>query len=432
MFIHIKQILYRVRNSIFIQNVGWVAGLSSVERIAAFLQTILIARALGITEYGVYGLLFGTIGFTASVTGLQMGLTATVFVARYKESNKAKARLVIQYVNRFSLIVSAVFFFVTLPFSKIISVWLLSSDQRVLAIVAGCALVSGSLLSGAQQGVAQGFEDFKAIALIRIITSVFTLLAIYPSAMVFGLEGVLILLLGSLFLQYLFLTFVVHKNQLELKFPKQGSGVKFGDLIMGFSAPSLLVNLLVGLAAWYGLFLLSKQGSGFDEVAIVNTGIQWRGSLLLVSSALGSVAIPAFSKMKGAGNAIAANKLINRLLWSNGVAALGVVIVVTLLADPILGLYGQGFLRGKAVFLILLAATIPQIMGNVYMQNLVGAGKMWLQLCLYIPFFMCSLPGFIFLIPKYSGMGYAVTMMLSTFVFALFAAGVFRKVKVTQ
>ena len=68
----------------FGRNAIWFTGLSAFERVFAVTQTVLIARALGITEYGVYGLLFGTIGFVASVVGLQMGLTATVFVARYR------------------------------------------------------------------------------------------------------------------------------------------------------------------------------------------------------------------------------------------------------------------------------------------------------------------------------------------------------------
>jgi hypothetical protein len=53
-----------------------------------------------VTDYGVYGLLVGTVGLAASVAGLQMGLTATVFIARYRTHDKAKARFAIQFANR--------------------------------------------------------------------------------------------------------------------------------------------------------------------------------------------------------------------------------------------------------------------------------------------------------------------------------------------
>lgn len=412
----------RLRGSSFVQNVAWVTGLSGVERIAALIQTIIIARALGITEYGVYGLLFGTIGFTASIMGMQMGLTATVFIARYKETNKAKAKRIILYVNRFALIVSAVLFFSSLPFSRYISVWLLSSDQYVLTVILGCIFVGGSLLSGVQDGVVQGFEDFKAIARIKIASAITTLLVMYPCAKAFGIEGVLLVVLGGLFLKYLLLNFVARRHQLEQGFPREGGGVKFTDLVLGFSAPSMFTTLLVGFVTWFGMYLLSKQASGFDEVAIVNTGIQWRGPLLLISSSIGSVAIPVFSRLESAGNVSSARDLKTKLLWLNGVAALIVVAVMAVFAEPLLGIYGSSFIGGKYIFLLLLATSIPQVVAQVHMQKLVGSGRMWLQFWLHVPFFFCLLTGFIFLIPDYSGLGYAVTMMTSTLVFALYSA----------
>ena len=100
---------------------------SGVERFAAVIQTVLVARALGITSYGVYGLIFGTVGLVASTAGMQMGLTATVFVARYRATEKAKAAYVISFVSRFGLVVSLGFLVCTLPFSGALSNWLLGS-----------------------------------------------------------------------------------------------------------------------------------------------------------------------------------------------------------------------------------------------------------------------------------------------------------------
>jgi len=50
------------------------------------------------------------------------------------------------------------------------------------------------------------------------------------------------------------------------------------------------------------MFRLSRQATGFDGVAIVNTGLQWCGPVLLVAASLGSVAIPAFSRLISAGD----------------------------------------------------------------------------------------------------------------------------------
>ena len=102
----------------FGRNAIWFSGLSAFDRVIAVVQTVVISRALGITEYGVYGLLFGTIGFVASVAGMQMGLTATVFVAKYRIVEKAKAAAVISIVGRFGLVITTIFVAASLPFSS--------------------------------------------------------------------------------------------------------------------------------------------------------------------------------------------------------------------------------------------------------------------------------------------------------------------------
>ncbi|MBA2237814.1 MAG: oligosaccharide flippase family protein, partial [Lysobacter sp.] len=105
----------RLAASRFARDSFLLTGVTAVERVAALLQTILIARALGIVEYGIYGLLFTSIGFVASIAGLQMGLTATVLVARYRDTEKAKAAAVIGNVTRFALLVALAFWVLSLP-----------------------------------------------------------------------------------------------------------------------------------------------------------------------------------------------------------------------------------------------------------------------------------------------------------------------------
>lgn len=406
----------------FGRNVAWVAGLSGVERVAALLQTILIARALGITEYGIYGLLFGTIGFTASVTGMQMGLTATVFIARYKESSKAQARRVIQYVNRFALIVSGAFLLVTIPLSSEISAWLLSSDQYELIVSIGCIFVGSSMLSGIQDGIAQGFEDFKAIARIKIISSFCTLLLIYPSSTRYGLEGALLVLLGGLLLKYSLLNVIVSRRQIELDFPREGSGVEFKNLILKFSAPSMLTSLMVGLMTWLGMYLLSRQESGFNGVAIVSVGLQWRGPLLLLAAAIGSVAIPAYSRMSGTNEKMAAENMQRKILGYSAFGAIIVTLGLVAFASPILNMYGSEFLVGRLPFTIIVATTFSQVMVNTYMQKLVGQGEMRRVLYLHLPYFFLSLVGYIVLIPMYQATGFALAMFVSGLIFLLYLA----------
>lgn len=416
----------RARQSAFAKNAFYLTGITGVERVAALVQTVLIARTLGITEYGIYGLLFSTIGFVASVMGLQMGLTATVFVARYREHEKAKAGAVIRYVTLFVALMSAAFLIVTLPFAVPLSHWLLKSSGYAFALAIGCLFVVGSLMSGIQDGVAEGFEDFRAVAIARLVGTVLSLAAIYPAAILYGLDGVLVALLAGTVVKYAILAVVIARHRRGEHIPRRSGhgehGISFFKLIRDFSLPSMLVNLLTGAVMWTGMYLLSRQAAGFAAVAIVNVGLQWRGPILLVTGALGRVAVPVFSRHEGAADAAGSQRFKRKLMRLNAVAVVAVVVVLLAASHLILSLYGKDFHAGTWVFAILVVATIPKVLADVHMQDLVGHGRMWRQLTLYLPLIATALVGFLALIPTLGGVGYALTMLAAASIFFSVAA----------
>ena len=401
-----------------LRNMSWLTLVSGAERMAAVLQTVLVARALGITDYGVYGLIFGTAGLAASVTGLQMGLTATVFVARYRDTEKGKAAYVISFVNRFGIATAFCFLLCTLPFASPIAVWLIGPNGSVPAIIAGCLLAAFSVISGVQDGVIQGFEDFRSVALTRLATTIITLACIYPAGAEFGLLGVMAVVLLGLVVKYLLLTSKLGQHARHYQLPPKGEGLRGRDLMWGFSFPSMLVSLLVGAVGWSGTFILSRQANGFDALAVVNTGLQWRGPIFLLTTAISSVAIPAISRHFQAANHSAIRGLHQKVLLFNGGFALLAAVAMMALSPLILLLYGPGFENGTLVFSIIVASSVPQVIANVYTQQLVAKGHMWHQLFLHVWLLVPLGIGFAYLVPRYHGEGYAIVNLAAWGIFA--------------
>lgn len=403
-------VVSRAKQSLFVRNAFYLTSISGVERVAALVQTILIARALGINEYGIYGLLFSTIGYVSSVMGLQMGHTATVFVARYRTHEKAKAGAVIRYVMGFAWIAAAVFLVATLPFATPLSAWLLKSAGYTHALILGCLYLVASLLSGVQDGIVEGFEDFKSVAIARLVGTLVTLAAIYPAAIFGGLAGVLLVLLGGVLIKYAILAAVAAHHRRKYEIPRHGGDVSFFKLVRDFSFPSMLVNFLAGAVMWFGMFWLSRQPAGFAAVAIINVGLQWRGPVLLLTGAMESVAIPTFSRHQGDGDAASARSFKTKLYWLSGAVVIGIAVLLAACGHPILSLYGDKFRDGWAVFAVIALGTIPRVMAGVHMQDLVGRGKMWHQLWLNLPMLIISMIAFVLLIPPLGGFGYATSL----------------------
>ena len=401
----------------FRRNTLWVTLLSAFERLIAMAQTVVISRALGMTEYGVYGLLFGTIGFVASVVGFQMGLTATVFVSRYREAEKAKAAGVISTVSRFALISATVLVATSLPFSARLSEFLVGFGDYQLAVIVGIVFVAVTIVSGVQDGVAQGLERFRDLAKLKIGASLVVLVAIQPAAQAFGLDGVLIAILAGLVLKWVILERMIRRSRREAEIPDAAAAVSLRTLIGDFALPSMVVSLLVGFATWLGLFVLSKQDGGFNHVAIVSTGLQWRGPILLLAASIGSVAVPVFGRLSASGDASGLRQLRRRLILANMGVSLVAALAIVASSGLILALYGGNFAQGRLAFCVIALSTVPTVIVNVYMQELVGAARMWRQLWVHCPYLVALCVAFVWLVPRYHSMGYAAALLIGAVVF---------------
>lgn len=396
----------------FGRNAAWLTALSAFERAMAVAQTVLVSRAFGITEYGIYGLLFGTIGFVASLVGLQMGLTATVYVSKYRETERAMAAAVISVVGRFAWLAALIFVAATLPFSGWLAEFLVGSSQYQVAVVIGIVFVAATILSGVQDGVAQGFEMFVDLAKLKIVVTALVLVSMYPVALRFGLNGVMFVILGGVVVKYVVLKRAVTRRRIAARIPDSGSGVSFRSLIGDFALPSMVVSLLLGLVTWLGMLLLSKQPGGLDYVAIANTGLQWRGPVLLLTASFGGVAVPVFSRLSAAGDTVGSRRLRGNLILANLLIATVVALVMAVASGLIMAAYGSGFEQGRLAFCLIVLSTVPVVVAGVYLQELVGAGRMWRQLWLHVPSLAALSVGFAVLVPKYHATGYGAALLI--------------------
>lgn len=401
----------------------WLTGLSAFERAMAVAQTVVVSRAFGITEYGIYGLLFGTIGFVASLVGLQMGLTATVYVSKYRDTEKEKAAAVISVVGRFAWLASLVFVAATVPFSQWLAEFLVGTSQYQVAVVIGIVFVAATILSGVQDGVAQGFEMFVGLAKLKIVVTALVLLSMYPVALRFGLNGVMFAILAGVVVKYVVLKRAVTRRRIGAGIPGSGSGVSFRSLIGDFALPSMVVTLLLGFVTWLGMFLLSKQTGGFDHVAIANTGLQWRGPVLLLTASFGGVAVPVFSRLSAAGDAVGSRRLRGNLVMANFTVATIVAFVMVAASGLIMAAYGSGFEQGRLAFCLIVLSTVPLVVAGVYIHELVGSGRMWRQLWLHVPSLAAMSAGFVVLVPKYQAVGYGAALLVGAAVLLIQLVG---------
>ena len=200
-----------------------------------------------------------------------------------------------------------------------------------------------------------------------------------------------------------------------------------GSVIVQFSLPSGLLALAQGIAAWAGNYYISRSPAGLRDLAIINTGLQWRTPILVVMASLASALLPMLGRYIGEDNRAQTHRMQRYNMIVTVGISFGFCIVVILASPWLLALYGHDFRGQEFVFGVFLIALVPTVYCNVHQQYLVATGRMWTQAFLFIPYAIIILAGTMWFANGLAGktlgyiqlVGWVVTAALITIVVAI-------------
>ncbi len=400
--------------------IGWTAFALFCERLISLGQSVYVARQLGAEEFGRYGLVFATTGLIASLAGLQLGLTASVHVSKYVRTAPLMAGAVIRLCEIAGLVstIAAVLFVWCAP--DWVALHLLGGRSYTNVLGVAAVIVLLSVFSGIQDGVLQGFERFRALAIARVGATLVGFLVLLVIGRPGNLDRVLIAITIGAAIRML-AVFAIKEQQWRTHRLKATIRALWDvrGAIFHFSLPSMLASLLFGVVGWYGMLAVSKTQIGFHGVAYVTTGQQWQGTVQFSTAFIASVAVPMMSRMLHEGDTAAAQHIFRANVLLNISISTSVAIAICLLSTFILRAYGPEFTAGYLVFWLIILSTIPNSYIYAVYQGLVARSQMWRQLWLYAANGVPLAMGYYVLVPKYGPLGYAMTMLAVNAIFGL-------------
>lgn len=372
----------------WLRGAGWLFTSSLIERAAALLQTIIIARTIGIEPYGRYGLLFSTIGLMTPLIGLQLPYAIVYFVSRFRAADPARAGAVVLLARRLTVFTSVGALVLAVPFAEPLSQWLFHAGGYGNAVILSAIILLASVQAGLSDALLQAAERFRVLAIARLVTAVFAFAIVAPVAyLTHSLVPVLAALAVAALVRLAAVAIPARRISSEVAAHSDfRSALRQGAVILQFSLPSGLLSLAQGVAAWIGFNYLARTAPGLRDVAAISTGLQWRSPILVVMASLASALLPMLGRYIGEDN----KAQTHRLQYYNMVLNVGVSLIfslVVILAGPlILHAYGSEFRDKWLVFALFVIALVPAVYCNVHQQYLVATGRMWTQFALFIPF----------------------------------------------
>ena len=352
---------------------------------------IFLARILGKNEFGEIGIIQVTLGMAQNLAGFGLGWAATKYVAEFRKCDPAKAGRIISF-TRITAVgtggVMAALFFVAAP-------WLaqhsLSAPHLALPLQISSLILFVGTLCGTQNGILAGFEAFRAIARINLLSGIISLPLIVGGGYLMGVEGAVWGMVVANAVSWVM-------NYWNLRVVTSWEGIQWSwsgwwkerKLLWDFSLPTILGGTAFNSAIWVCSALLVNRQGGYGEMGYYNAANQWFSALLFLPGVLGQAAIPVLSEQMGQKDYKRSRKILMYSVKLNAAVIFPVVIIGSLLSPWIMGLYGKDFNSAWATLVVTFISAAISALQLPAAQVITSSGHIWkaasMNLCWAVAF----------------------------------------------
>jgi O-antigen/teichoic acid export membrane protein len=352
--------------------------------------------------------MFGTLA------GFGMGLTANKYVAEFKRTDPVRAGRIIALASATAWISSGIMAVVLVACAPWLAAKTLAAPHLAGLLQIGALLLLLSGVNGAQTGALSGFEAFKRIAYINLISGVLTFPLMVIGAWRWGVAGAVSGLIGSQLANSVMCFFAVRAEAARYQISLRYAGC-FSDLglFWRFSLPAVLTGVLNSVVAWGASALVVNQAGGYGDMGIYNAALRVK---MLPETFLGMLIapmLPILSEAFGKGDRVT----FQRTLLFNFLLATLIIVPVSLVqaAAPALTLlpFGAGYQGHPSIVVwlmlhaVLYALMFP--MGSV----LISMGEMWLSWLVNLLYAVLFGVSAWLLVGRYGAAGYAASMAVA-------------------
>ncbi|MGA1933802.1 oligosaccharide flippase family protein [Arcobacter sp. YIC-464] len=354
----------------------WLLIGNSIGRLAMFLANIFAARLLTQDQFGQFAMIRNTISSVEGLISGTLGSTVIKKVAETSHNEKENLPYLLSTIFIINIIISFCISLILFFFSDfIVEKFFLNNITVINALYIGIIILVTTTFSTLMQNILIGFEEFRKIATLSLITSTISIPIIFLSIYFFGLYGglfgVSFYFAFDFMVKYFYYKKLNHKTKFELEKFKNES-----KRILLFSTPLLLAVIINAFTFWYARVLVINETNSFKEIAIFDAAFQWLTIIMIITSATTNVALSMLSKTSN-DNTETKNIFITNLLVNLGISVV-IAFVFMLFSKEIMSLYGKDYIIGSTTLIILSITSIFFTLATLYNRYMVSISKIWL------------------------------------------------------
>lgn len=397
---------------------------------SSLISAIFVARMIGKESFGQFGIIQSTVGTLAILIGLGIGMTSTKYIAEYRENDIEKLSkilsllLIITYVGSLSVTI------LINIFKEFVSTNLLGSLNLSQHIFIASIIIFFNIINSVQTSTLSGFEAFKVITKINVITGAIS----FPTMLIFtyfyGLYGTLTAIALISFLTWILNVYYVLK---KFKF----YGIHFAlnqitdavNVLKTYTLPATLSGALPTI--WIANIILVNSSESYNGMAYLNIANNWHTLVMFLPLSIGPVILSLLSN-KNKNDKNGYWKIVKISLLINTIITVAATIVVFFLSDVIVSFYGEGYKEAKYLLVLMTSVTILKSINHVIGQVIATASSMWLGFGLNFIWGIAYLAITVLFVDKYGSLAIGIANIIAYIILLIVSLKVLKKIKKSQ
>jgi O-antigen/teichoic acid export membrane protein len=418
-----------IRNRLF-RNASWLFGGKTIAGAFSALQTVIIARMLGVDDYGLLALVTAYVEILNNFFDFKVWETATKYIGTFwakGEKGKTLSMIKLSYIIDISSGILA--FIIAILTAKIASSYVIHSPQAYTLIWAYSLSLLIKTANSTSDAILRVFDKFKRIAFVSSFISLFNLVLV--SLLLYlgmGINGVLFSYVLASFLDFSIGIWVVSKtlgeNQLTGWWRSDLSLVRdqWKGIAWFLGNTSLAATLKMANDNFLGILVLGyysgKEGAAYYKIAKSFVKLMTR-----IMGPLYEAIYPELVRISSL-NALKDFKKLLKYSTKNLMRfTIPVAIVILIFSDPIITLiFGKEYLpASNPLRIVTLAVLITHLtfwvnpallaFGRPGLRTLIGAAST----TSYIVLLFFLVPSFSYIGAAFAFLGYAIVKALTSF-----------------
>ena len=396
-----------------LKGAGWTVLGNAAARGFTIATAFAAARILGRDEFGSVALTQLTVAAAANLVSLQMGQTATRFVAQYRNTSPHAVTRVAQLVRRIAWITGLAAALAVILAAEWIGRRLLGQATGTPLVRWAAPAVFLTLYSSVQLGILYGLEQFATAARIAALGYACIFVGVLLGSLRAGTTGAVTgWVLGNAVLCWL-------AWRALLRFlPSYGRGqlwppISARSILLSYSTPLWIASGWISVVLLGCNALLARYHS-LGEVALYSAADRLHLILLFVPSALFCTTLPVLSDLYSRGDRDGYQQVLRTAVNTACMTVLAPAVLLASFSGPILSAgFGKNFAPASGTLMLLCCASLFESSNIVLGQLFLVAGRIWARAAIDVGLGAVLLVCAVLWVPRFGSIGLAGAYALS-------------------